>query len=413
LLPRLDRAVLVLACASVLLTFGYALYLQPDFDAGRNDQVQYIALARGLLERGEFTRATVAEPFIPEPLRFPGYAALIAPLCAGCSPWLIIAFQSLVLAGLVLLVARLARPLVGEGGARIAAALVALHPAFSFFAAHILSDLVAAALAVATCAVTASLASRADAGRGLAMGLLAGATTLVRPFVIFVGPLTALVVARRSGARALVRPLFLATLAFGVLVAPYVAYVETNFGRPVVGSTGAQLWLGYFQGLAPEDLDATERAEADAGRAALARFDAIADRVEQAQAFVALDDELRSRALRLIAHDPVRWALRGAIRSIVLWTGDVPVRPEHAGALLVALWSVANLVLLAFGVIGAVHLARQDGPLAALPLALIVATWVLSFPLWAEGRFSLPARPFVAIGAAAFAGHAFRAGRSA
>jgi len=39
-------------------------------------------------------------------------------------------------------------------------------------------------------------------------------------------------------------------------LSPYVAYVERGFGRPVAGSTGAQLWLGYFQGLG--SLDAFE-----------------------------------------------------------------------------------------------------------------------------------------------------------
>ena len=32
---------------------------------------------------------------------------------------------------------------------------------------------------------------------------------------------------------------------------------------------------------------------------------------------------------------------------------------------------------------------------------LILATWAVSYPLWAEGRYSLPAQPFVAIGIAA------------
>jgi len=36
-----------------------------------------------------------------------------------------------------------------------------------------------------------------------------------------------------------------------------------------------------------------------------------------------------------------------------------------------------------------------------LPLLVILATWAVSYPLWAEGRYSLPAQPFVAIGLAA------------
>ena len=35
-----------------------------------------------------------------------------------------------------------------------------------------------------------------------------------------------------------------------------------------------------------------------------------------------------------------------------------------------------------------------------VPLLLILGTWAVSYPLWAEGRYSLPAQPFVAIGVA-------------
>ena len=128
----------------------------------------------------------------------------------------------------------------------------------------------------------------------------------------------------------------------------------------------------------------------------------------QAQAFVVLDDELRTRALALIAHDPAGFLSRGLARSVQLWAGDVPVRPEQAGAGITALWIVVNLVFLMFGLAGAVLLARRGGPFASLPLVIVVATWVLSYPLWAEGRFSLPARPFLGIGLAALVGHFVR-----
>ena len=59
-------------------------------------------------------------------------------------------------------------------------------------------------------------------------------------------------------------------------------------------------------------------------------------------------------------------------------------------------------MLLALGIAGALRLGRRAGGTAWMPLLVIVATWVFSYPLWAEGRFALPARPFLAIGAAAF-----------
>lgn len=394
----------MLAVLGAALALAYGAYLQPEWDPGRNDQVQYLALARGLAERGEFTRATASEPFIPESIRFPGYPLFLAPLCLfGCSPWVVTAAQAIVLAGLVLLVARSARELVGPRGARVAAGLVALHPAFAFFAAHALSDLLGAALTMASVAATVRLAARPSVPTGIGVGLLSAAMTLVRPLQVIVTPLVATLVARRVGTRSVVLPLALAAIAFVLTIAPYVGYVQTYFGRPLAGNSGAQLWLGYFQGLAPADFDETENAEVAAARGSLSRFDAITDRLAQPRAFVALDDELRSRALGLIAHDPIHWVLRSGYRSVVLWGGDVPARLEGSSGLLAAVWAGANLVLLGVGLVGAVRLARRGDALSAVPLALIVATWAFSLPLWAEGRYSLPARPFVAIGAAAFA----------
>jgi hypothetical protein len=46
-------------------------------------------------------------------------------------------------------------------------------------------------------------------------------------------------------------------------------------------------------------------------------------------------------------------------------------------------------------------MVRRGDPLTALPLLVILATWAVSYPFWAEGRYSLPAQPFVAIGLAA------------
>jgi len=104
----------------------------------------------------------------------------------------------------------------------------------------------------------------------------------------------------------------------------------------------------------------------------------------------------------LIAHDPQGFLARGITRSVQLWAGDVPVRPEQAGAAVTAIWVFGNLILFGIGLIGAARLAGRGGGAFAIPLLVILATWVLSYPLWAEGRFSLPARPFLGIGLAAF-----------
>jgi 4-amino-4-deoxy-L-arabinose transferase-like glycosyltransferase len=332
---------------------------------------------------------------------------LIAPLClAGCSMWAITVLQALLLGALVLMVARFSEPLLGRRGARVSAALVALHPAFAFFAAHALSDLSATVFGFAGVLATARLSARPASGIGA--GALAAIATLTRPFALFMFPIAGVVAFGRRGLRPVAAAVVVAALAFVIAFVPYVAYMENSFGRPLAGSVGAQLWLGYFQGANEGTLDPFEREQAEAGRAALARFDAITDRVAQARAFVALDDELRSRALTLIAHDPTGFLARGLVRSVELWAGDVPTRAEDAGGLISAFWLELNLMLLGFGIAGAVLLARRGGALSALPLAIIIATWAFSYPLWAEGRFSLPARPFLAIGAAALVEHLYR-----
>lgn len=399
---RGHAAVLVLAGAGLLLTLGYGMYLAPDWDPQRDDQRQYIALAQGIASRGEYTRATGAEAFVPEPLRFPGYPLVIAPLCVvGCSHWAITLGQGFLVAALVFVVVKYATALIGGGGGIIAGLLVALNPSFAFFGAHALSDLLATTLLVSSVAAMTMLTPRSGHAGFIVTGSLFAFATLTRPVLLFAFPLTMLVIGIRDGLRRVAAPMALAILAFGLIVTPYVVYTESSFGRPIVGSSGALLYVAYFQGLAEEDLDPTEREEELAGRATIARFDAVAGRAAQARAWIALDDELRARALALIAHDPWGFAARGISRSVVVWAGDVPLRPEDITATIAALWRLTSLAFFGLGLLGTARLVRREDPASALPLLMILATWALSFPLSAEGRYSLPAQPFVAVGIAA------------
>jgi 4-amino-4-deoxy-L-arabinose transferase-like glycosyltransferase len=396
---RGDAAIFAFACVGFVLTLAYGAYLAPEWDPIRDDQQEYLALARGIVATGEYTRATGAEAFVPEPLRLPGYPLFIAPLCVrGCSMWGITFVQAVLVAVLVVMVAKYAGSMIGRRGGAIAGGLVALNPSFAFFGAHALSDVLGTMLMVASVAAAAMLVPNRRSG-GLFAGLLFAASVLTRPLFVVALPVTMLAVALRHGIRRTAAPLALLVIVFALAVAPYVAYTESAFGRPVVGSSGTQLWMAYFE--VRGELDPIEREQEAAGRAALARFTAISDRAEQSRAWIALDDELRSRALTLIAHDPWGFAARGVLRSAVLWTGDVPLRAEHITATTAALWRVAGLTWFLVGFLGAVFMVRRSDPLTALPLLVILATWAVSYPLWAEGRYSLPAQPFVAIGVAA------------
>jgi len=396
---RGDAAILAFAGVGFLLTLAYGGYLAPDWDPIRDDQQEYLALARGIVATGEYTRATGTEAFVPEPLRLPGYPIFIAPLCVrGCSMWGITFVQAIVVAILVVIVAKFAATLIGKRGGVIAGGMVALNPSFAFFGAHALSDVLGTVLMVGSVAAAAMLIPSRRAG-GLFAGVLFAGSVLTRPLFVVALPVTMLAVALRHGLRRTAAPLALLVIVFALAVAPYVAYTESAFGRPLVGSSGTQLWMAYFE--VRGSLDAMERDQEAAGRAALARFAAISDRAEQSRAWIVLDDELRARAVTLIAHDPWGFAARGVLRSAVLWTGDVPLRAEHITPTTAALWRVGGLTWFLVGFLGAVFMVRRGDPLTALPLLVILATWAVSYPLWAEGRYSLPAQPFVAIGLAA------------
>lgn len=391
----------VLVVAAILLTFAYGVALRPEWEPEHEDQLQYLTLARGLAERGEFTRAGPGEPFIPETLRAPGYPLLLAPLCrtAGCGHAQIALAQALLAGALVALAHDLARRVLSRRAALAATALVALYPPFGYWGALALSDLPATVLLAAAASAFARAAEGTSARWGAACGLALGALTLTRPFFLLLPLGFALLGARRG-----LRHASLVLLAAAVILVPWAAYNTATFGRPSGGNVGTQLWLGYFQGLRPDELDANERAQADEARREIAPFVAQTDRRAQALDWLALDDSLRARALALIAHDPLGYAARGAARSFELWAGQRPLRVADARRLpleaQVAL-AAAQLILFALGCAGAVALARRGGAVAAVPLLLLAYVGILSFPAWTEARYALPALPALLIGAVA------------
>ncbi len=380
------------------MTIAYGAWLQPEWEPIRDDQQQYLALAHGLADRGEFTRAVAGEPFIPEPLRAPGYPALLAVLCrtVGCGHWPVVIAQALLFAMLVMLVAALAKRTMSPRAALVATVLVAAYPPLAFFAALILSDLFATALIA-----VAGYALMSGGTRGMAMtGLALGLAALTRPFFLLIAIPFAVVASWRGSVP---RRQILALLGTFVLaVAPLFLYSFAVFRRPFTGSSGTQLWLGYFQ-FRGTDLDTFERSEAEGGAARIKAFVAERDRSKQPAEFLQLDADLGSRAVRLIAHDPLGYAARAMPRSVELWAGDLPVKegialPVDARAVVLS----GELVLLVFGIAGAIVLARRSTSVAgALPLTVIGYVWILSLPLWAEERFSLPAKPFLVVAAVA------------
>lgn len=409
----MPRRLFLLALVAFGIAIAYAVYLQPDWEPSRDDQFQYLALARGLADRGELTRAEAGEPFVAEPLRSPGYPVFLALLCrtAGCGNWQVAIAQALLFAALVPLTFAVARGLVAERLALAAAGATALYLPFAYYAALPLSDLLATVLLTAALACAGRVRGGAM-GWAVACGAALGGLALTRPLYVALPLVVALLLPRgRTGAA---RPVIALALVFAALLAPYAAYSLAHFGRPLASSSGVNLWLGYFQGHG--GLDAEERRAADAGAKELEAFAAVSDRRAQAFAFVALDDALRERALGLIARAPLEWAARGlTLRSVELWAREEPLRVADAAASPPALrlaLTAAQLALVAFAAIGAAALLRaRHEALAALAVGVLLYVWLLSAIFWTEARHSLPAKPLLLVAVVAGVDALLRRGR--
>lgn len=436
-----------LAAASALAflaTVAYAIVLQPDWESYRDDQRQYLALARGLVQRGELTRAIAGEAFIPEPLRTPGYPLFLAPICAltGCEKWHVAVVQALLAAALPPLVFLLVVPL-GRRLALQGALAVAAYPFFAYYAALPLSELLATVLLAAACVAAARAADRP--GWAALAGIATGALALTRPvFVLF--PLAiavALAIPRgpRLRARALAVGLLLG--AHLLVLLPFNVYSFQHFGGPFASSSGSGLWWGYFQGKggAPEAvaafqsaalagasgaeliergkaaaLDEVESVEAAGALRDIDRFDRIADRHAQAYGWIELNASLARRATALILHDPIGHLARGlSVRTLELWAGELPIRVRDFQRLppLAALASVlAQTWLFLFGLVGLAFLARRRTVEALLLGGAVLYVWLVSIPFVTEPRYSLPARPAMLVGVLAAVAELSRRRRS-
>ena len=436
----------VLAAAVVIsfvATIGYGIYLQPDWESYRDDQVEYLALAKGLVERGEFTRAVGGEPFVPEPLRTPGYPLLRAGIClvAGCGSWPIALVSALLCAALPGLTFLVARRVLSERGSLVAAVGVAIYLPFAYFAAIPLSDLPATFLLLAATYLTLRARETASARWGAAAGVVLGSLALTRPaFVLLPAALagtmllTAIPARRRIGK--LVLPSAVLLLTTIIVLAPFLAYSYRYFGGPFASSSGTGLWYGYVQGigggsatdlerfravaLAPTDpaaaddirragtavgFDEIESVEAAAALREITAFNAVRGRLPQAYAWIDLNVSLARRAGTLIAHDPAGWLARGlTVRSVELWAGEEPYRVVEARAARplgrIPLLT-AHLLLFAAAMRGVAALLRRRPREALLVVAIPAYVWATSFPFVTEARYALPAMPFVVIAAVA------------
>jgi hypothetical protein len=432
-----------------LATVAYGLYLAPDWEPIQDDQADYLQLAQGVAARAEFTRAVPGEPFIGEPHRRPGYPLFLALLCktVACDHWQIAIAQAALFACTVALTFVLARSVVPRR-ATIAAALVAIYLPIAYFASLALSEMLATFLLIGT--ILLYLRSRtAGVAWAFASGASAGFLALTRPVFTLLPLLliaTELVAEPEARAR---RPRAVLAIVLGAALMglPFLGYSYASFGSPLASTSGTVLWSGYLQGKTrglPADLDRfreaalaraddatvvrlgaaislddVESREAAAAFRDVAVFESAPDQRTRIASFVTLNESLDARALRLIAHDPGGYLLRAiTVRTPALFATDVPVRVSDASSIplsvRVALFA-GEFALFIGALAGAALLLRTRSPTAALVVGAFFYVWLVSVPFLVEGRYAIPARPFMAIAVAQLAAHLLsrRPGRAA
>jgi 4-amino-4-deoxy-L-arabinose transferase-like glycosyltransferase len=162
--------------------------------------------------------AAVWKPWAHYPVGYSGLLALFYAIF-GPSPLVAPILNALLGALLVALVHRLARRVVSENRARIAAGLCALHPGLIAFSALVMSELLAATLLLA--ALLVALRYRQGLRGTLAAGALLGLAALVRPVSLLALPLL-FVLYEGPWPRALQRTLYALGVAL-LVIAPWTA----------------------------------------------------------------------------------------------------------------------------------------------------------------------------------------------
>lgn len=186
-----------------------------------------------------------------------GYPAIIGGLYAlfGEHPVVAMAFNALLGAVAVLAVHQVAASVASRRGAVLAALLVALHPALVFYTPALMTEgVVAAFIAIAAWLVVLARRSPSPGRWWIALGLVLGVTTLVRPQSLLLAPLFgAFAVLPGAQGRSWprrVRGALVATLCTVAVCLPWTARNCARMGRCVFVSAngGWNLLIGAGPG---------------------------------------------------------------------------------------------------------------------------------------------------------------------
>jgi hypothetical protein len=302
----------------------------------------------------------------------------------------------------------------GDGLALGAGALYAFDPWSKHYVPLVLSETLAATVALAV----AYALTRAWSGRGvgwwIATGVLAASLSLVRAVFVLAVPLVVLAAAlRRAEARDRVFRAVATGAAAAALLGPWVAWTNDAVGRPTMAAWGE----GYnFLLAASGEGHARSSREVETDESFAARLDAIrrelpstADLARDPRAHPRYlsdaDEALRSDARSLYSErlrdEPLQVLWEAAYRMWFLWNAHADwYQPD--GVALAALTAL-DWLLLALAFVGSAVALRRGGAARAIVVALVVYTAVLGTH-HVEARFGMPLRGlFLALVALALA----------
>jgi 4-amino-4-deoxy-L-arabinose transferase-like glycosyltransferase len=417
------RAILIAVALVVALGFGLRLdaALNPDVDPGSativayqgNDSKSYGEIAESLYETGRYGTPEMRNPTDWSP-GAPIFYAAVYQFTGGVNEEVARAAVAVLGALMVLFVyllgRRLAGPVVGVGGALLAA----VYPAFIDNSEQFVSEPIAA---FTLAGAVLGMFWAADPGRTiwawLLPGALLGATALTRPeylmFSAILGLIVLVKVARDRGLKLGVASLALFVAAFAVVLAPWTIrnYVVLDRFVPVTTGGGKALFVATYlpgdgrQLRVKRELirrfegkqDVTDREVADTQMKDL--LDKVARKYPDLERDAALAKIGRENFRKYVREEPVRYAGMVATKMWNVWRrGSGPTM--RAGG-----WIAFHYAMLALAIVGLAVLAWRRRWEALVLASLIGGITLLGGLLLAVPRRNVPLMPLVLTLAAA------------
>jgi hypothetical protein len=353
-----------------------------------SDETEYIEIARGILEKGEFADSN-GDRSVRAPL-YPFFLSGVFTLSGGSVALAHVAGCLLGVAGVFFVFALAHRIWNDMKSALVAAAIAGLHPSLVIYSTLLLTETLYLVLLMGALVTAYDLEAGPSRGRAAGLGALAGLASLTRPVFLGFFPLLLLLLAARRGGVGK-RYLALALAAWVVVLAPWTFRNTLLHGDLViVGSGGGSSLLtgnnpfatGTWRNEPGFDPWLRERmADRGAGDP---------DTLSETQR-AHLSGEI---ALEYMGQNPARAAELALKKSHIFWVYPVS-HSDQGGALQATL--VTFDIALWVGVLLGLAAGRQGGRWLIVIGAAACFFWLAQALLHSEARFRLPLVPLLAL----------------